>query len=182
MLECWNENPKKRPSFTNIKAKFDTMLLAGRKDAYIDLQVDFNKPYYKFDTEDISHLGVTIPMLAKRRSHLTPEPDNHGSMSPSLLESPLASRRSSIQQVLLGLGHSPSVSPAHEKISRSSSLVLGRGEQQQNKYVDEPSRAITSNTTTTLTVPQHRTHVRRASEGNLSLPLPVVHVNITQEV
>ena len=47
---CWNEDPKTRPSFSELRARFDSMLLAERKDAYIDLRINSDKPYYLLDT------------------------------------------------------------------------------------------------------------------------------------
>ena len=49
MLECWHETPRKRPSFTQLRAKFDSLLAAQHCNAYIDLQTDECKDYYNFD-------------------------------------------------------------------------------------------------------------------------------------
>ena len=43
MLSCWNESPRQRPKFTELKATFDTLLLAGRKDDYIQFSFDASK-------------------------------------------------------------------------------------------------------------------------------------------
>ena len=47
MLICWNEHPKERPTFKELRAKFDTMLLAEKNDTYIALCIDENKSYYQ---------------------------------------------------------------------------------------------------------------------------------------
>lgn len=47
MLKCWNEQPQKRPSFTELRSKFDVMLVANKKNEYIDLRIDQNKLYYQ---------------------------------------------------------------------------------------------------------------------------------------
>ena len=47
MLICWNEHPKERPTFKELRAKFDTMLLAEKNDTYIALCVDESKSYYQ---------------------------------------------------------------------------------------------------------------------------------------
>ena len=47
MLICWNEQPKERPTFKELRAKFDTMLLAEKNDTYIALCIDENKSYYQ---------------------------------------------------------------------------------------------------------------------------------------
>ena len=52
MLECWEVEPHDRPSFTDLRAKFGTLLLAGKDDLYIDLQVDDRKAYYNADEEE----------------------------------------------------------------------------------------------------------------------------------
>ena len=50
MLMCWKEEPWKRPTFTDLRAKFDAMLLAERNNEYIDLRINNDKPYYRLDT------------------------------------------------------------------------------------------------------------------------------------
>ena len=47
MLVCWNEQPKERPTFKELRAKFDAMLLAEKKDMYIALCIDESKSYYQ---------------------------------------------------------------------------------------------------------------------------------------
>ena len=46
MLECWNEDPHDRPNFSDLRAKFGALLLVGKEDQYIALEVDEMKPYY----------------------------------------------------------------------------------------------------------------------------------------
>ena len=47
MLMCWNEQVQERPSFSDLRSKFDAMLLADKKDEYIDLHnIDQSKLYY----------------------------------------------------------------------------------------------------------------------------------------
>ena len=43
MLACWNEQSKERPTFKELRAKFDAMLLAEKKDMYIALFIGENK-------------------------------------------------------------------------------------------------------------------------------------------
>ena len=50
MLMCWVEDPWKRPTFSDLRAKFDAMLLAERNNEYIDLRINNDKPYYRLDT------------------------------------------------------------------------------------------------------------------------------------
>lgn len=59
MLLCWNEQSQKRPPFTELRLKFDAMLLADKKNDYIDLRVDQSKLYY----QQLSP-GKKIPLCA----------------------------------------------------------------------------------------------------------------------
>ena len=52
MLECWHENPHDRPPFSALRTKFGTLLQAGSADAYIELQIDEQKPYYQVKEEE----------------------------------------------------------------------------------------------------------------------------------
>ncbi len=45
MLMCWNEQAHKRPSFLDLRSKFDAMLLEDKRDEYINL--DQSKLYYQ---------------------------------------------------------------------------------------------------------------------------------------
>ena len=76
MRMCWVEDPWKRPTFLDLRSKFDAMLLAERNNEYIDLRINNDEPYYRLDTaatlqatansssmpqqeEASSHAGVT---------------------------------------------------------------------------------------------------------------------------
>ena len=72
MLACWNGEPQNRPTFTDLRSKFDAMLAAERKDAYIDLRIDSDKPYYRLDT---------MAMLAVNGAHLSPNLSHHNAHS-----------------------------------------------------------------------------------------------------
>ena len=52
MLECWNEHPQDRPTFTELRDKFSTMLLATTTDTYMVLEVDDQKTYYTVEDEE----------------------------------------------------------------------------------------------------------------------------------
>ena len=52
MLECWNEDPQDRPMFSQLRTKFGSLILAGKDDLYIDLEVDEMKPYYLIKEEE----------------------------------------------------------------------------------------------------------------------------------
>ena len=51
MLDCWQENPASRPTFTQLKAKFDTMLLANNQYIQFD-GINIHEPYYKSSDTD----------------------------------------------------------------------------------------------------------------------------------
>ena len=68
MLMCWNEEPQKRPKFTELRAKFDAMLLAEKNEAYIDLHIDSDQPYYRLDT---------MATTAVNGLRLSPNPSRH---------------------------------------------------------------------------------------------------------
>ena len=73
MLMCWNEEPQRRPKFTELRSKFDAMLLAENKDPYIDLRIDNEKPYYRLDT---------MATMVAKGLQLPPNPSRH-SFTPS---------------------------------------------------------------------------------------------------
>ena len=52
MLQCWQEDPHDRPSFSQLRSQFSAMLQAGSAEAYIDLQVNDEAPYYQIRDED----------------------------------------------------------------------------------------------------------------------------------
>ena len=165
MLECWNEDARKRPTFTQLRANFDAMLLDGHKDAYIDLQIDTEKPYYKKDQLQVS------PGL-KRKSQLSiadvqvfmhefKKSPSHNSASSLAQGSPLLPRVSFI-----------GASPSHDherKSSRPTSMLVPRAPehtQPMNPYVDDPSK-LARTFATTLSVPKNQLVSRANSEGNL---------------
>lgn len=52
MLECWNEDPQDRPTFPDLRTKFGALLIAGKEDQYISLEVDEMKPCYNVQEEE----------------------------------------------------------------------------------------------------------------------------------
>ena len=102
MLMCWNEQPQKRPKFTELRSKFDAMLLAEGKDAYIDLRIDNDKPYYQLDTAaTVAANGVRLSPNPNRRSFVpsTNSGINSRSGSKECSPNPL---------------HTPNFSPSHK--------------------------------------------------------------------
>ena len=146
MLECWQEDPGKRPSFSKLRGRFDSMLLAEKKDTYIDLQIDASKPYYNPDLDS--------------DSEVLENPLNVGKVSPN------PPRMVSATSPFHLRGISPSHSdftetPASQRSPRSQSPVqlpekppgpatLQPQTERKNVYVDDPSMVQHSELQVTL--------------------------------
>lgn len=105
MLECWNEDPEDRPTFSQLRTKFGTLILAGKDDLYIDLQVDEMKPYYLVKEEEEKKDGssssssseesiASIEQIKEKSSDkevLKPKPSNPYVESPSQKTQPSSS-------------------------------------------------------------------------------------------
>lgn len=52
MLQCWEELPDKRPSFTNLRDILDDMLEETSGVEYLHFRLDDNKNYYHVEAED----------------------------------------------------------------------------------------------------------------------------------
>ncbi len=91
MLECWNENSEDRPTFTELKEKFETLLLAGKEGFYIDLQVDEMKPYYVIKDEEEKkrpRLRAASDTVAMKKIKLEKEKEGHVAGRYSFVEGP----------------------------------------------------------------------------------------------
>ena len=106
MLMCWNEEPQKRPKFTDLRARFDAMLLAERKDAYIDLHIDTDKPYYRLDTM------ATVAATTNGLHLLSPNPDRRSfNAAPCSMT---GSKPNSKDCSPTPTSHTPNLSPCHK--------------------------------------------------------------------
>ena len=147
MLECWEEDPTKRPTFSQLRARFDTMLLAEKKDTYIDLQIDASKPYYNAelvsDTEALESLLKTSPNPGKRVSRVSATSPFHlRGITPSgsdFTDSPISQRSPRSQSPV----------PVPEKLQCPASSLQPTTEQ-KNVYVDDPSTVQQSDLNVTL--------------------------------
>ena len=108
MLMCWNEEPRKRPTFSELRARFDAMLSAERSDEYIDLQhISSDKPYYRLDAS-------ATKAAAANNLHPSPRPSRH-----SFLLSQFGSRDCSPKPL-----PTPDFSPSHKsQTSRCSAEI-----------------------------------------------------------
>lgn len=70
MLSCWNQSPRTRPTFSELKATFDSLLLADRKGDYIEF--DPTKAVEQLD------INLDIPtMTSSKRRSISPIPRRH---------------------------------------------------------------------------------------------------------
>ena len=78
MLMCWNEQAQERPSFLDLRSKFEAMLLEDKKEEYIHLHnIDQSNLYYQqFPGPAIE--GVIRSSIDS--SMLSPTTDHKGTM------------------------------------------------------------------------------------------------------
>ena len=143
MLECWQEDPAKRPTFSKLRDRFDAMLLAEKKDPYIDLQIDASKPYYNPELAtdaDVNQLDTFLQVGGKSpksgsRISVT-SPFHIRGISPShfddAFEPPITLRGQRSPRSL-------SPAPVATKLPRPASLQLLTERKNTNPYVDDPS-------------------------------------------
>jgi len=61
MLSCWQEEAGKRPSFANLKTKFNNILLSQGSSEYVDFTVNPKEAYYTTEEDDVSMLTMNAP-------------------------------------------------------------------------------------------------------------------------
>ena len=52
MLNCWNDSPTKRPTFSDLRSKFDNLLASVHSNPYIDLKTDDRQDIYNLELEE----------------------------------------------------------------------------------------------------------------------------------
>ena len=136
MLQCWLEEPSKRPTFAQLRARFDSMLLAEKKDTYIDLQIDASKPYYQAEWSDSKETDEkpskwgsqdSIKSLLNASSEMIP-----ASFDPPTNCSPMVQLHG--QRSLQSL----STGTDNDKAQRPVSLQFLSDRRNINNYVDDP--------------------------------------------
>ena len=170
MLKCWDEQPHKRPTFKELRSQFDAMLLADKKDEYIDLRVDHSKSYYQNLSPPVTNSegGRSSSMSLKTRL-MSAAPKSH---SKEYLSNPATSRdlspsssvntvdRDSSREHLISERQTRASSAErngtsnriYENTGRPVSMYISREEKKrQNPYVDEPSKVAA----TALTLPNN---------------------------
>ena len=60
MLECWQEHASDRPTFSQLRNKFSSLLLANVDDPYMVLEVDDAKAYYNVSEEESSEQRESV--------------------------------------------------------------------------------------------------------------------------
>ena len=169
MLSCWHEEATKRPSFSELQAKFDSMLSTQGNNPYIDFSINPEKLCYTVEGDEPGNHPnglLHLPGTANRRSQLS-----NGFGRPLSLYMNHSSTRNLAQE---GANNSTrdlrkSCSPSEEKPHasnplnlmlekedgrRPSSMMLLRnrdsrsGKEDDDRYVKDPS--VLANTTLAL--------------------------------
>ena len=128
MLMCWNEQPLKRPTFTELRSRFDSMLLADKHGDYIDLRIDQNKLYYQLVSSTSMEAACTGEDLKLKKQSSDTTLKSHSSQSEmerTRSKSPVAT----LSDALPGLKSSCAscMDQASASQSRPQFLTLERG-------------------------------------------------------
>lgn len=150
MLKCWDEQPLKRPTFTEIRSKFELMLLADERNEYIDLRIDHNKLYYQqvFPVENReSRSGESGTSwntdnpgarTMKSPSGLDVAP-SHKLLSANNMDDNNCSKQSLNSESAHAGGQSEGRDRTYENAGRPVSMYLSSDrKERENDYVDEP--------------------------------------------
>ena len=134
MLECWLESARKRPTFTQLRAKFDSLLTAQQCcNPYIDLRTDEHKDYYKVESmdEDIKMSGK------KEEIEENEEEEEEESMINERTSLHTPERRSCKSPDPARLRKSPS--PSYLRVPLSPAAGLGRANHSPTRLKRSPS-------------------------------------------
>ena len=187
MLKCWDEQPHKRPTFKELRSQFDAMLLADKKDEYIDLRIDQSKLYYQNLTPPVTNNKEIRGSNTSLNTHPKSAAHNSKEGLSSLATDQDLSPSSSVDQVnskerlvperqarAASAERSGSCNRTYENTGRPVSMYISRDEKKrQNPYVDEPSKVAA----TALTLPNTNGWPERSgSEGVLMEMNPLENV------
>ena len=192
MLKCWDEQPHNRPTFKQLRSKFDAMLLADKKEAYIDLRIDQSKSYYQnltpvTNSDDVARTGGSSTSLnlhpkstpnGKEYSPKLTQTDRDLSPSPSANAVDQVSSREHLiserQAQAACRGPASERNRTYQNTGRPVSMYISRDKKKrQNPYVDEPSKVAA----TALTLPNtNRWPEHWGSEGTITGMNPLENV------
>ena len=193
MLKCWDEQPHNRSTFKELRSKFDAMLLADKKDEYIDLRIDQSKLYYQYLTPHAANnekarssstsLNTHVKSAAPKSNskECSSKPTTNGDLCSPSSSANTVDRVNSKEQLVperqaraASAERVGSSSRTYENTGRPVSMYLSRDEKKhQNPYVDEPSKVAA----TALTLPNtNGWPEHRGSEGVLMEMNPLENV------
>lgn len=168
MLTCWDEQPCNRPTFTTLRSKFDTMLLADKNEEYIDLHIDNNRSYYQefFQVEkngsacggsDISVSVTEKPraQTSKKESMKQKRTEDtgdrlmykslHGASSAEQVNTKKGQHYEQGRLLATSIENRDSDNRAYVNTGRPVSMYLSTDRNERgNPYVDEPSSMVAS--------------------------------------
>ena len=150
MLVCWNEQPKERPTFKELRAKFDAMLLAEKKDMYIALCIDESKSYYQ-NLTPVTTKDATMDEISASCTNID-QKSSRSSMDYSVTDKNLSTKKlANLRQFSISLDEvhtadrRTGVVSNHGNRTTRLSLQLLTDDQQaefENRYVKTPMKGV----------------------------------------
>ena len=143
MLVCWSDQSKERPTFKELRAKFDAMLLAERNDTYIALCIDENKSYYQ---QSLTPVPTRNEIGASSTSLNTEKKSKHSHKDCSVTDRNLSTRNLAyFRQSSLSLDEVHAVDRRTELSDRGNrparlSLQVFTDDQFESRYVESPMK------------------------------------------
>ena len=135
MLKCWNDQPKKRPTFKELRAKFDAMLLAEKKSKYIALCIDESQSDYANTQQSLTLPTTANILVTADKSFLsTSKKFTYTTQSSISLDK--------AHSIMGMLGHCDSHSRRPDRLSLQTFTDDRQGEV-QDRYVPSPALSLT---------------------------------------
>ena len=131
MLQCWNEEPKARPSFSKLRSMFESILSSQQE--YITLTCDMDQECYKPEHDEEDTKGNSKEEEAEPETVQKPEMKKMMSVTSQSSEG-----KAALSNPYVG---DPAVIPAkHKKLNLSSSLLpTSSGHKKLKKEVSSKS-------------------------------------------